>query len=315
MRSLFVPSVAVLLALGGPATEPTLRFEARVLQPGEIVLLSVAGVDPAAAVHVRAFERDWPPFAADERTVRTFIGIDLDMEPGEHVVSVRIDSSTGTVRRSHTLSVAPKSFRTRNLTVDDAFVNPPASVRARIEKEAAELNRAYGSGSATPLWTGPFARPVPHEANSAFGTRSVFNGQPRSPHGGADFLSPAGTPIKAPSAGLVLLSGDFYYTGGTVVLDHGAGLISVFAHLSAVDAKTGDRVEAGAVLGKVGATGRVTGAHLHWTLRANGVRVDPLSLIAVLGESENRGIGESGNRRIGQSGTAHREPRTANRKE
>ncbi len=275
---------AVALALGAQATEPDLSVEARAVQPGEVVVLSVVGVDPAAAVHVRAFDRDWPTFAVDARTARTFIGIDLDVEPGDHAVSVRIDSSTGTARRTHTLSVAPKAFRTRNLTVDDAFVNPPASVQARIDKEAAALNRAYASGSVTPLWTGPFTRPVPHEANSAFGTRSVFNGEARSPHGGADFLSPAGTPIQAPSAGVVLISGDFYYTGGTVVLDHGGGLISVFAHMLAVDAKTGDRVEAGAVLGKVGATGRVTGAHLHWTLRANGVRVDPLSLLSIMGE-------------------------------
>ncbi len=124
---------------------------------------------------------------------------------------------------------------------------------------------------------------MPHQANSAFGTRSVFNGERRSPHRGADFLSPAGTPVAAPSTGVVLLAGDLYYTGGTVVLDHGAGLISIFAHLSSVDTKTGERVEAGAVLGKVGATGRVTGAHLHWTLLANGVRVDPLSLLELLG--------------------------------
>jgi murein DD-endopeptidase MepM/ murein hydrolase activator NlpD len=111
----------------------------------------------------------------------------------------------------------------------------------------------------------------------------VFNGQARSPHSGADFLSPAGTPVTAPSAGRVLLAGDLYYTGGSVVIDHGAGLVSLFAHLSSVDVKTGDLIAGGQPIGKVGATGRVTGAHLHWTLRANGTRVDPLSLLHVLG--------------------------------
>jgi murein DD-endopeptidase MepM/ murein hydrolase activator NlpD len=261
----------------------TLSVESRAIQPGELVVLTVETDEAAGAVHVRGFDQDWPGFAVDARTWRAFIGIDLDVQPGDHTVSVRVDEPSRVERLTHTLTVAPKSFRTRNLTVDSAFVNPPAAVQARIEREAAELNRVYRSGSPTPLWTAPFVRPVPHQANSAFGTRSVFNGERRSPHGGADFLSPAGTPIKAPSAGVVLLAGDLYYTGGTVVLDHGAGLISVFAHMSSVDAKTGDHVEAGTVLGKVGATGRVTGAHLHWTLRANGVRVDPLALLHLLG--------------------------------
>lgn len=281
MRAFLV--VAATVSLGAQAASSTIAIDARALQPGELVVLTVTTSGEAGAVHVRAFDKDWPAFAVDERTWRTFVGIDLDTEPGDYSASVRIDSAAGAERLSKTLSVMSKTFRTRNLTVDNAFVNPPASVQARIEREAAQLNRIYASGSPTPLWTGPFLRPVPHQANSAFGARSVFNGERRSPHGGADFLSPAGTPIKAPSAGVVLLAGDLYYTGGTVVLDHGAGLISVFAHMSAVDARTGDHVEPGTVLGKVGATGRVTGAHLHWTLRANGVRVDPLSLLALMG--------------------------------
>ncbi|HSG01791.1 MAG TPA: M23 family metallopeptidase [Vicinamibacterales bacterium] len=283
MRALIF-GAATALTLIGQAPSGAVTVDARALAPGELIVLTVTTASEAGAVHVRAFDRDWPTFAVDPLTWRTFVGIDLDVEPGEYAASVRIDSSSGTERLKRPLAVESKTFRTRNLTVDNAFVNPPASVQARIEREAAELNRVYASGSPMPLWTAPLIRPVPHQANSAFGTRSVFNGERRSPHGGADFLSPAGTPIKAPSAGVVLLAGDLYYTGGTVVLDHGAGLISVFAHMSSVDSKTGDRVEAGTVLGKVGATGRVTGAHLHWTLRANGVRVDPLSLLDLLGK-------------------------------
>ena len=115
------------------------------------------------------------------------------------------------------------------------------------------------------------------------GSRSIFNGQPRSPHSGADFLSPAGTPVAAPNAGRVVLADDLYYTGGTIVIDHGVGVISVFAHLSSIDVTEGTAVNVGDVVGKVGATGRVTGAHLHWTLRVGGTRVDPLSLLDLLG--------------------------------
>ena len=144
-------------------------------------------------------------------------------------------------------------------------------------------SRSGNRRRATRLWQDGFVRPVPDEANSAFGTRSVFNGQPRSPHGGADFLSPSGRPIAAPSGGRVALARDLYYTGNTVILDHGLGLFSMFAHLSVINVKDGDVVTSGQVLGEVGATGRVTGPHLHWTVRLNGTRIDPLSLLSVLG--------------------------------
>ena len=148
---------------------------------------------------------------------------------------------------THNLVVKPKSFPTRRLTVDDAFVNPPPAVTKRIEDEAARLSghlgrrrRRNGCG------TDSFVRPVPQEANSRFGSRSILNGQAMSPHGGADFASPEGTPIKAPNAGRVVLADDLYYTGGTVVIDHGLGLVSLFAHLSRVDVREGQMVERGA---------------------------------------------------------------------
>jgi murein DD-endopeptidase MepM/ murein hydrolase activator NlpD len=131
------------------------------------------------------------------------------------------------------------------------------------------------------LWT-RFIRPVPQRANSAFGTRSVFNGEPRNAHSGADFLSPAGTPVKSAASGRVMLAKNLYYSGNTVIVDHGLGVFSMFAHLSRIDVKPGTDVTEGQVVGLVGATGRVTGPHLHWTARVSGARVDPLALLAVL---------------------------------
>jgi murein DD-endopeptidase MepM/ murein hydrolase activator NlpD len=280
-----VPALVGLAGLAAVQVNPaaSVAARARALQPGELVVLTVTSPEPAGAVHVRAFDQDWPAFAVDERTWRALLGIDLDVAPGDYDVAIRVDSRAGVQRIAHRLAVSPKAFRTRTLTVDGAFVNPPAAVEARIAREAAELGRLWRASTGAPLWTGPFAAPVPQPATSAFGTRSVFNGEPRSPHGGADFSSPAGTPVVAPNAGRVVLAGDLYYTGGTVVIDHGAGLVSLFAHLSSIDVKAGDAVSAGALVGRVGATGRVTGAHLHWTLRVGGARVDPLSLLHALG--------------------------------
>jgi murein DD-endopeptidase MepM/ murein hydrolase activator NlpD len=155
---------------------------------------------------------------------------------------------------------------------------------ARIAEDTKEQQVVWASSVASRLWATPFVRPVPQAANSAFGTRSVFNGEPRGAHSGADFLSPAGTPIKAPNAGRVMLAKDLYYSGNTVIIDHGLGVFSFLCHMSQIDVKVGDTVEPGQVVGLVGATGRVTGAHLHWTLRVAGARVDPLALLALLGK-------------------------------
>jgi murein DD-endopeptidase MepM/ murein hydrolase activator NlpD len=244
-------AVVALAALVAQAPAVSISVDARSLQPGELVVLTIAAAPaPSGAAHVRAFDRDWPAYPTDERTWRVLLGIDLDTAPGAYEVSARIDAPSGTYRGSKTLTVLPKSFPTRRLTVDENFVNPPVAVQSRIEHEAAELARLWATSSGAPRWSGPFVRPVAEAANSAFGTRSVFNGQPRSPHGGADFLSPAGTVVKAPAGGRVLLARDLYYTGGTIMIDHGVGLISLFAHLSSIDVKEAADVAAGTAIGR-----------------------------------------------------------------
>ena len=240
-------------------------------------------IDAAAApVTVRAFGREWPSYVDNHRW-RALIGIDVETRPGRH----NVDIATGSGRVAYTVEVEPRVFRTRRLTVDPDLVNPPPEARERIERETGELNQVWANSEGRRLWTGPFIRPVPDPPNSAFGARSIYNGQARSPHSGADFLSPEGRPVKAPNAGRIVLAGSRYFTGETVVVDHGMGLFSLFAHLSEIDVKAGDDVAAGDIIGKVGATGRVTGPHLHWTVRLNGARVDPLSLLFVLSRASS----------------------------
>lgn len=253
---------------------------ARSVQPGELVVLSISLPAPREQLRVRALDHEVAAFADTPRSWRALVGIDLDTAPGAYAVEV--DAGDGFAPAT-TLEVAPKEFPTRRLTVDENFVNPPRAVTARIAREAALLASVWKHPDAERLWSLGFVRPVPQPANSRFGTRSVFNGQPRTPHGGADFLSPSGTPIHAPNAGRVAIARDLYFTGGTVVIDHGQGVFSMLAHMSAIDVREGERVERGQVVGRVGATGRVTGPHLHWAVRANGARVDPLSLLALLG--------------------------------
>jgi murein DD-endopeptidase MepM/ murein hydrolase activator NlpD len=268
-----------------PPSPLTVTARARSVRPGELVVLTVTARRSISDVRARGFDRDLPAFAVDARTWRVLVGIDLEVAPRSYSVEIVATDHGSELTASHRLVVVPRQFRTRRLTVDPAFVNPPQEVLDRITHEAAELNDLWSQSAANKFWTGAFVRPVPDEANSAFGTRSILNGEPRSPHSGADFNSAAGTPIKAPNAGRVVLAGDRYFTGNTVIIDHGLTLFSLFAHLSETDVHQGDTVAPGDVIGKVGATGRVTGPHLHWSVRINGARIDPLSLLSMMGET------------------------------
>jgi murein DD-endopeptidase MepM/ murein hydrolase activator NlpD len=278
-------ATVVVLALAVSPDPPALSVveAARAIRPGELVVLTVRSPAVVTDLRARAFGRALAPFRVDEHAWRVLVGIDLDVRPGSYDVDFEASTPDGADRTTHTLGVTRRDFPTRRLRVAEAYVNPPPETLRRIEQEADRLNQVWSESARVRLWTAPFVRPVPQAANSAFGTRSIFNGQPRSPHGGADFPSPAGTPVRAPNAGRVVLADNLYYTGNTVVIDHGLGLVSLFAHLSRIDAHEGNSVTAGTVIGLVGATGRVTGPHLHWTVRAGGARVDPLSLLAVLG--------------------------------
>ena len=256
---------------------------ARSIQPGEVVLLTATTQEPLDALRVRAFDRDVATFRRDDRTWQALIGIDLGAKAGRYAVAFEGASGGHTVTMTTTIIVRARVFATRVLHVDDSFVNPPPALVARILDEAAEIERLWTQSAASRLWGEGFERPVPGQANGAFGSRSIFNGKRRQPHSGADFLSPAGTSVQAPNGGRVVLARDLYFTGNTVVIDHGLGMFSLLAHLSVIDVPEGGTVMRGERVGLVGATGRVTGPHLHWAVRLNGARVDPLSVLAVLG--------------------------------
>jgi murein DD-endopeptidase MepM/ murein hydrolase activator NlpD len=252
-------------------------------RPGDVVVLTIAGPASEEPPRITAFSRAPLAFEIRPGRWRALVGIDLDTAAGPHAIEVEAGDPAAVVRATYRLRVTPRQFRTRRLTVDEGFVNPPAAVTERIAREAAQFESLWATSSPTRLWSGAFVRPVAVAANSAFGTRTILNGQSRSPHSGADFDSAAGTPIKAPNAGRVAIADERYYTGNTVVIDHGLGLFSLFAHLSATNVREGETVKKGDVIGRVGATGRVTGPHLHWSVRLNGARVDPLSLLSALG--------------------------------
>ena len=267
------------------AAEPSLEIghRARSVQPGEVVVLEVRPSEPVVTVLATAFGATIRFYADGTSNVwRGIVGVDLDARPDDYLVAVRATRGNGsTVRSTYLLAVESKEFPTRRLSVNPTFVNPPADVLDRIGREAERQKEIFQTSSAERQWEGGFLRPVPGDSTSSFGRRSVYNGEPRSPHSGTDFRAGEGTAIAAPNAGTVVLAGDTYFSGNVVIIDHGWGLYSYFAHLSSIDVVEGETVERGHRVGNVGATGRVTGPHLHWTVRLNEARVDPLSLMAL----------------------------------
>jgi murein DD-endopeptidase MepM/ murein hydrolase activator NlpD len=276
--------VLALVAIGAVAPPPiAVSMSSASPRPGDIVLVSIAVAEPSDGMQVRAFGHDSTAYRVGDRAWQAIVGIDLDVKPGSYPVVIVAGNGSHRIVVNRRLVVAPRIFRTRRLTVNPAFVTPPLDEQARIAADARLLGNVWASAAPERLWSAAFVRPVPGIANSAFGTRSVFNGQPRSPHGGADLLSPAGTAVHAPNTGRVVVARDLYFSGNTVVIDHGLGLFSLLAHLSTLEVAEGDVVVVNQIVGRVGATGRVTGPHLHWAVRAGGARVDPIALLEVLG--------------------------------
>jgi murein DD-endopeptidase MepM/ murein hydrolase activator NlpD len=246
--------------------------------PGDVVRVDVEGADTGDKITATVLGQDIEfHFDPQQRKHRALVGIDLDTKPDAYRLHIHRNGTPETP--ASTLRVLPKEFAVRRLSVPGNFVEPPSDALEQIKRDSAMLAEAYARVSAR-KWTDAFILPVDGKPTSNFGTRSYYNGQRRSPHAGVDFVGKTGTPIRAANRGEIVVAAPMYFTGNTVVVDYGERLFSVFAHLSEIHVKTGDTVEPATVVGLVGATGRVTGPHLHWSVRLNGARVDPLSLVA-----------------------------------
>jgi len=204
-------------------------------------------------------------------------GVGRDQAGPVQVDVVRPDGS----RTSARIDVTPRDWPVQRVDgVPPKTVEPPPEIAERIRREQAQVTAARERDDDRADFAQRFAWPVQGRISGRFGNQRVYNGKPGSPHSGMDIAAPAGTPVKAPAAGVVTFAApDLYLTGGTVLLDHGFGISSNFLHLSRIDVKVGERVEQGQVIGAVGATGRATGPHLHWGMNWFDVRIDPLLVL------------------------------------
>ncbi len=203
---------------------------------------------------------------------RAVVGVALSVAPGNYNLKVHDATSPA---RTLPVSIKPKKYVEQHLKVPQSQVDLSPEDAARVEAEQKRQRDALDSFSEALPATFQMKQPVSGRRSSSFGLRRFFNGQPRNPHSGMDIAAPTGTAIVAPADGVVLDTGDFFFNGNTVIIDHGRGLVTLYCHLSAYAVKKGDVVKTGQNIGKVGATGRVTGPHLHWGVLLNGASVDP----------------------------------------
>ncbi|MCC7325356.1 MAG: peptidoglycan DD-metalloendopeptidase family protein [Burkholderiales bacterium] len=269
-RALVLCSACLGLGIGSAQANDAKGLPQQSLVPGGVALVRIEGPANApprvtlAGAPVMVLRQDDYWLAV--------VGVPLGTKPGK----LKVDIASATINpASIDLVIGPKKYVEQKLRVAPGMVDLSATDLARVNRERPALQAALATFSATPPPTLRLRQPVVGTPSSSYGLRRVFNGKPRNPHSGMDIAAPSGAPIVAPAPGRVIATGDYFFNGNTVILDHGLGLVTMYCHLSTIDVHTGDAVEAGAMIGKVGATGRVTGPHLHWGVTLNRTMVDP----------------------------------------
>ncbi len=250
------------------------------LQPGTVGLVLVHPVAAAAAVEgaVAGQPLTFFPYADG---VAALVGLDLDVQPGRQPWKIAVLDGDGPPRTlSGSITVEPRTFSLQRLTLPSFQVDLDAETVGRAELEAHRLRTLYATLTPERLWRGRFVLPVPGAGpGEGFGARRIINGQPRSPHSGVDYAADRGTPVVAANSGQVALVGEFFFPGRLVAIDHGLGLYTLYFHLERALVSEGDRVDRGQPIGAVGATGRVTGPHLHFGAQLGSARIDPEALM------------------------------------
>lgn len=236
--------------------------------PGGIVTFKLKG--EAGRAPVVTYDGKRAMVVRDSDGWVAVVGIPLSTTPGKAVVDVQSDAKI-----ELPFDVANKEYSTQRLKVAGKHVDLAKADLERSQKERVRIQAALATFTDVQPATLKMKQPVPGPRSSSYGLRRVFNDQPRNPHTGMDIAAATGTPIEAPADGTVIETGDFFFNGNTVFIDHGLGLITMYCHMSAIDVKPGQKVKTGEAIGKVGATGRVTGPHLHWGITLNRTMVDP----------------------------------------
>jgi len=282
-RAFYLFIIVLILPAGGIVRAETpfcVEILPKGVRQGAACLVRVSGPASLQSVHgefrgKRFFLASMTPGGAYDGLV----GIDLDTHPGKY--EIKVDAMDGGRKISSTafLKVERTDFGTQRLSLPSSMVDLDAKNLERVRQEAKWLQLLFQGFREERFWDGPFLCPAKGEITGSFGVRRIINGQKRSPHTGIDLDAEEGTPVMASNSGMVALADELFFSGKSVILDHGWGIYSMYFHLSGILAQKGNRVTRGDLLGRVGSTGRSTGPHLHWAIKIDGARVDPLSLL------------------------------------
>jgi murein DD-endopeptidase MepM/ murein hydrolase activator NlpD len=253
------------------AAEPELPQASPV--PGGLVLLPLSGVTVSGPAPIVTFDSHRVMVLKRTDHWLAVVGIPLSAPTGSASISIAAKADAPAMTQS--FQVETKDYVTQRLTVAPSMVNPSAHELARIAREQAHLQAALATFAEPPPATLRLLPPIPGVRSSSYGSRRVFNGESRNPHSGMDIAAASGVAVHAAADGRVIDSANYFFNGNTILLDHGEGLITMYCHLSHISVHIGQPVSAGTVIGKVGATGRVTGPHLHFGVALNHAFVDP----------------------------------------
>jgi len=291
-----IPTAAMAKEAGVCTAGTNLLLNAPESSQGSLLLMDLKSSKALAEVRGEWGGRSVPLWSenASENQRKGLLAVDLEKAPGEYELKLTGQTAGGEkVSCSTMVTVRKGQFATEKLQVGKQFVEPSPEQIKRADEERQKLRDIFEHVTPERLWDGKFRIPLDGvTTGSNFGRRRILNGNPGSPHGGADLPGATGTPVHSAQRGQVVLAEGLFFGGNTVVVDHGLGIYTFYGHLSEIDVKVGDRVEAGAVLGKVGATGRVTGPHLHWGLTVERARVNPLQLVKLLGSSSGKAVAQ-----------------------
>ena len=240
---------------------------------------------PISSVKIEFKERAYPVYGHPVKSTNyrySIIAIPYRQISGPAELTLNWTNAAGNHLHRVPFKIVAGKYRTDVLKVDPGRVNPSKKNIKRARKEARRVKQVYASGSIAGLWTGEFQLPMDSKITSAFGNQRLFNGELKSYHNGVDFRASVGTPVFASNSGVVRMAENLFYSGKVVILDHGNSIFTIYAHLSKIEVKAGRRVEKGQKLGLTGATGRVSGPHLHWGIKVNGTAVNPIRFVQVM---------------------------------